>query len=282
MINALEELITKNYPKLTKGQKRIAEYIVKNPEEVAFLSSKTLGKKVGVSDATVVRLSTALGISGFSELQEMLQSWLKGRLTPSQKLRSTKVRGRTSIYDTVFEINLKNISKAREEIPIAKLERAVNALDHGRRIFVMGLRRSHSFAFHLYNNLSRFLKNTFIIDPAYGLIYDQIKEVGHRDVFVSISFSRYTKETVEITRFAKARKAFVIAITDNLLSPVGQLADIVLCVDYGSPFFFGSHASTLVIIDCLIGGLSLKHKKKYVEALTQMEKTLRQCGVWVR
>jgi DNA-binding MurR/RpiR family transcriptional regulator len=281
MMNALEEVITKNYPKLTKGQKKIAEYIIRNPEEVAFMSAKTLGKKVGVSDATVVRLSAALRISGFSGLQEMLRSRLKGRLTPSEKLRSTKIRRRTSIYDTIFEMNLKNILEAREEIPTAELERAVNALDNGKRIFVVGLRRSHSFAFHLYNNLSRILNNIFLIEPAYGLAYDQIRDIGHRDVLVSISFSRYTKETVETTSFAKAKKAFVIAITDNLLGPVGQLADITLCVDHGSPFFFGSHARTLVIIDCLIGGLSLKHKKKYVNALTRLENTLGQCGVWV-
>ncbi len=282
MVSALEDRITKAYAGLTKSQKKVAEYILRSPEEVAFLSLKTLGGKVRVSDATIIRLSNALGFSGFSELQEILQSWLKRKFTPSEKLRSTRINRRTNIYEKIFETSVKNILKAQEEIPIKKFEAAVNALDGAKRIFITGLRRSYSFAFHLYNNLNRILNNVVFVESSSGLVYDQLKDIGIRDVLVSISFSRYAKETLEITRFARKKKAFIIAVTDNPLSPVGQLADSALCSDYGSPFFFGSHASTVVIVDCLIGGLSLKHKNRYVGALTQMENTLKECGVWIR
>jgi len=282
MINALEDRITKAYTGLTKSQKKVAEYIISNPEEVAFLSLKTLGGKVRVSDATIIRLSNALGFSGFSQLQEILQSWLKQKFTPSEKLRNTRINRRTNIYEQIFETSVGNILKAQEKIPPKKLEEAVNVLDAARRIFVTGLRRSYSFAFHLYNNLNRILDNVVFIESGSGFVYDQMKDIGSRDVLVSISFSRYARETVEITSFAKKKKAFVIAITDHPLSPVGQLADSALCVDDGSPFFFGSHASTVVIVDCLIGGLSLKHKNRYVRALTRLEKTLKRCSVWIR
>jgi len=282
MVNVLEDRITKAYSGLTKSQKKVAEYIITSPEEVAFLSLKALGEKVRVSDATIIRLSNALGFSGFSELQEILQSWLKRKFTPSEKLRSTRINRRTNIYEEIFETSVRNILKAQEEIPAKKFEEAVNALGGAKKIFITGLRRSYSFAFHLYNNLNRILNNVVFVESSSGLVYDQLKDIGNRDVLVSISFSRYAKETVETTKFARKKKAFIIAITDNPLSPIGQLADIALCVDYGNPFFFGSHASTLVILDCLIGGLSLKHKKRYVEALTWLENTLKGCGVWIQ
>lgn len=281
MDKVLERLISRNYTKLTKSQKKIAEYIVRNPDEVAFLSSKALGEKVKVSDATVVRLSNALGVSGFSELQEILQSQLKGKLAPSEKLKDTRITRRADIYSLIIDSSIKNILKAQEEVSMSKLDEVINVLDSAKKIFVVGLRRSHSVAFHLYYNLSRILNRVFLIDSAYGLKYDQITEMGIHDVLVSISFPRYSKETLEITKIAKRKKATIIAITDNPLSPIGQLADIPLFLGYESPFFFGSRASTLVIADCIIGGLSLKHKKKYVNALTQLENTLRQCGVWV-
>jgi DNA-binding MurR/RpiR family transcriptional regulator len=282
MINGLEDRITKTYAALTKSQKKAAEYILSNPEEVAFLSLKALSEKAKVSDATIMRLSYALGFTGFSELQEILQSWLKGKFTPSEKLRSTRIDRRANIYEKIFEISVKNILKAQEDIPTEKLEEAVNALDRAKRIFVVGLRRSHSFAFHLYNNLNRILDHVTLVEPGFGFAYDQIRDIGRRDILVSISFSRYAKEAVEITRFAKKKRAFIVAITDNPLSPVGQLANTALCVDYGSPFFFGSHASTLVLVDCLLGGLSLKHKRRYVDALTGLENTLKGCGVWIQ
>ncbi len=282
MGSVLEDRITKAYSGLTKSQKQVAEYIIRSPEEVAFLSLKALGEKVRVSDATIIRLSNALGFSGFSELQEILQSWLKRKFTPSEKLRSTRIDRRANIYEKIFEISVQNILKAQEDIPTEKFEEAVNALDRAKRIFVVGLRRSHSFAFHLYNNLNRILDHVTLVDPGFGFAYDQMRDIGRRDVLVSISFSRYAKETFAITRFARKKKAFIIGITDNPLSPVGQLADSALCADYGSSFFFGSHASTVVIVDCLIGGLSLKHKSRYVGALTRMENTLKESGVWIR
>ena len=282
MANVLEDRIAKAYPGLTKSQKKAAEYIIRNPEEVAFSSLKPLAGKVRVSDATIIRLSNALGFSGFSELQEKLQSWMKAKFTPSEKLRSTRLDRRRDIYAEIFETSVKNILKAQEEIPAKKFEEAIQALDGAKRIFVLGLRRSHSFAFHLYNNLSRILNHVTFVETAFGFAYDQIRDIGNRDVLVSVSFARYTREAVEITRFAKKKRAFIIAITDTPLSPIGQLADTALCVDYGSPFFFGSHASTVVVVDCLIGGLSLKHKRRYVDALTQLETTLKGCGVWTR
>jgi len=282
IVNVLEHRITKAYSRLTKSQKRVAEYVLRSPEEVAFLSLKALGDKVRVSDATIIRLSNALGFSGFSELQEKLQSWIKAKLTPSEKLRSTRLDRKRDIYTEIFEASVKNILKTQEEIPAKQFEDAIHALDGAKRIFVLGLRRSHSFAFHLYNNLSRILNNVTFVETAFGFAYDQISDIGNRDVLVSVSFSRYTREAVQITQFAKGKRAFIIAITDTPLSPIGQLADKAFCVDYGSPFFFGSHASTLAIIDCLIGGLSLKHKRRYVDALTRLEKTLKGAGVWIQ
>jgi DNA-binding MurR/RpiR family transcriptional regulator len=282
MTHGIQDRITKRYGALTKSQKKAAEYILDNPEEVAFLSLKALSEKARVSDASIIRLSHALGLSGFSELQEELQTWLKGRLTPSERLRSTRVdRRKNIIYEEIFQSSVKNVLKAQEEIPVERFEEAVRGLDRADRIFVTGMRRSYSFAFHLYNNLSRILDNITFVEAVAGFAYDQIKDIAGRDVLVSISFSRYAKESVEITRFAKKKGAFVIAVTDSPVSPVGQLADVALCVDCGGPFFFGSHASTLVILDCLIGGLSLKHKKRYVDALTRLETTLKGCGVWV-
>ena len=279
--HALEERIKKSYPDLTKSQKKIAEFILANPEDVVFLSSRSLGQKVGVSDATVVRFSNAIGVSGFSELQRILQSWLKVKLAPSEKLKTTSTRLKNSVYAEIFKTNLDTLQKTQQEIADSQIEEAIEALNRARKVFVLGLRRSHSIAFHLYYNLSHILDNVLLISTAYGLPYDQIVEIGKRDVLISISFPRYAKSTEEITRAAKQRGASIIAITDHPLSPIGQIADVSLQVSNESPFFFGSLVSSIVIADCLVGGLSLKHKTRNVNKLKSLEITLRKFGVWL-
>jgi DNA-binding MurR/RpiR family transcriptional regulator len=281
MSNVLEDRIKRNYRDLTRSQKRIAEYILGNPEDVVFLSSRSLGQKVGVSDATVVRFSNALGISGYPELQRILQSWLKVKFTPSEKLKSTSTGRQNRIYAEIFKTNLENLMKTQQEIEDSKIDDAIEALNGAKRVFVLGLRRSHSIAFHLYYNLSHILDNVVLISTSYGLPYDQIVEIGKQDVLVSVSFPRYAKGTAEITRAAKQRGASIIAITDHPLSPIGRIADVSLQVSLESPFFFGSPVSAIVVADCIVGGLSLKHKTRNVARLKRFENTLKRFGVWL-
>jgi len=87
---------------------------------------------------------------------------------------------------------------------------------------------------------------------------------------------------VEITNFARKKKAFIIAITDNPLSPIGQLADSVSLCGLRKLLLFGSHASTLVILDCLIGGAFSEAQERSVEALMRLENTLKGCDVWIQ
>lgn len=279
--NVLEDRIKRSYADLTRSHKKIAEFILGNPEDVVFLSSRSLGQKVGVSDATVVRFSNALGMSGFSELQRTLQSWMKVKLAPSEKLKTTSIGRKNRVYAEIFKTNLNTLLKTQQEIADSKIEEAIEALNGAKKVFVLGLRRSHSIAFHLYYNLSHILDNVILISTAYGLPYDQIVEIGKRDVLISISFPRYAKDTAEITRTAKQRCASIIAITDHPLSPIGRIADVSLNVGHESPFFFGSIVSAIVIADCITGGLSLKHKTRNVKRLERFEKTLRRFGVWL-
>lgn len=71
----LMRLIQVKFPKLSKGQKLIAEYILKNYDKAAFMTAAKLGNNVGVSESTVVRFATELGFSGYPKLQKAPGKW---------------------------------------------------------------------------------------------------------------------------------------------------------------------------------------------------------------
>ena len=60
--------IQSQYTRFSKGQKLIAQYILKNYDKVAFMTACKLGETVGVSESTVVRFANALGYSGYPKL----------------------------------------------------------------------------------------------------------------------------------------------------------------------------------------------------------------------
>ena len=60
----LIDLINENFPKMSKGQKKIAEYILLHYDKAVFMTASRMGSVVGVSESTVVRFATLLGFDG--------------------------------------------------------------------------------------------------------------------------------------------------------------------------------------------------------------------------
>ena len=84
MEDNLIALITAHISKFSKGQKKIAQYIVEHYDEAAFMTALRLGQTVGTSESTVVRFAAQLGFDGYPEMQDAMQELIRSRLTTLQ------------------------------------------------------------------------------------------------------------------------------------------------------------------------------------------------------
>ena len=82
MADSFQDRIGVFYSGLSKGHKRIADFIKNNYEKASFMTAAKLGKTVGVSESTVVRFASHVGFDGYPELQKHLQELVKSHLTP--------------------------------------------------------------------------------------------------------------------------------------------------------------------------------------------------------
>lgn len=279
--NFLEDMISRNYRKLTKSEKKVAEFILNHPEEAAFLSSTRVGQKAGVSEATVVRFSTEVGCSGFPALQEILQNYVKERIKPSEKLKQyTKIGKKSDIYGEIFHSTIRNLQITYENIRPQILDQIVNEILTANRIYVVGFRRSFSVAYLLYYNLSSLLKNTVLIESNYGLLFDKTIEMKKNDVCIGISFPRYATQTYQIIKHAKKKGATTIVITDSLVSPIAQIADHVFTAKYEIPSSFNSNTCAMALIDCIVAGV-LRKGQKSIKLLSNLEKSLQEWNTWL-
>ena len=51
--------------RLSKGHRKIAQYIVEHYDKAVFMTASRLGESVGVSESTVVRFAAAMGYEGY-------------------------------------------------------------------------------------------------------------------------------------------------------------------------------------------------------------------------
>ncbi len=86
MNNDLFTHINEYMPKISKGHKKIAQYILLHYDKAAFMTAAKLGETVGVSESTVVRFASEIGFDGYPGLQRALQDAMRNKLTAVQRI----------------------------------------------------------------------------------------------------------------------------------------------------------------------------------------------------
>lgn len=90
--NSTNELLIRmeeKYKKMSKGQKRLADYVTENYDKAVFLTAARLGEVVGVSESTVVRFATQLGYKGYPGFQKALEELVRNKLNSIQRMEVT-------------------------------------------------------------------------------------------------------------------------------------------------------------------------------------------------
>lgn len=278
----LEERIRSNYNELTKSCKKIAEYLLRNMEKAAFFNISDFRREIGVSETTVMRFARALGYDGFPQLQEDLRTWFKEKFTPLKKMEKSLYKPSSNMYKNILDKDIQNLNYLKEGFSYEKLGKVVNMILKAKHVYIMGYRTSYPLAYFLYMFLTHIMKNVELLDVGGGSIYDRIIQWGRDDVLVAISFSRYSRITLEIAECAKNQHCKIIGITDRLISPVGNIATYVLTAPCNSPTFFNSYTAVLSLINCLVGEISIKKGKDSIRLLRNRDNVFKQLRVLLK
>lgn len=273
----MEHLFTKienMRSRLSKGQKRIAEYIEEHYDKAAFMTASKLGETVGVSESTVVRFAVEIGYDGYPKLQKAMQELIKDKLTSVQRIEVTSTRfGDENILESVLNQDIEKIKRTIDEISHEDFRAAVKAIVEAKNIYIFAVRSSSALANFLGYYFDLIFGNVRIVSTTSKIeIYEKLLHINENDVIIGISFPRYSKTAVEGMKFASDRKASVIAITDSMISPLVGPADHVLLASSDMASIVDSLVAPLSLINALIVATVLE-KKASVESTFQRLET---------
>lgn len=271
----LMRTIQLKFTRMSKGQKLIAEYILKHYDKAAFMTAAKLGVTVGVSESTVVRFANELGYEGYPELQKALHELIKNKLTSVQRIELTEdYMSEENTLKSVLKADMENIRTTLEKINNNTFEEVVASLFKAKRIYIVGFRSSQALADFLGFYLNLILDNVKVVTTGVSDIFEQLLRVGEDDLVIGIGFPRYSTRTVESLRFSKSKNAKVVAITDSLLSPLASNADYTLIAQSNMASFVDSLVAPLSLIDALIIAVGMKEKDRISETFKKLE------GIW--
>ena len=264
--------IQSQYTRFSKGQKLIAQYILKNYDKVAFMTACKLGEAVGVSESTVVRFANALGYSGYPKLQDALQEVIKNKLTTVQRVDMVKeFNDDSAILKKIVKSDMDNIKNTLEEIDEKAFEEAANRILKAKRIYIVGMRSSFTIAQYLGFYLGIILDSVHVIRTDMGDAFEQVVKINEDDVLIAISFPRYSKKSYQIVSYAKEKGAHIVSLTDSPFAPVASFTDNLLLVKSNMVSFVDSLVPALSIANALIVSVGMKEKEDIKQHCDDLE-----------
>ena len=274
MAENFNDKIDSIYPSLSKGHKRIADFIKTNYEKASFMTAANLGKAVGVSESTVVRFASHIGFDGYPELQQYLQEMVKSHLTSVQRMDVAARRFEGDDFiDKAFAADIEMIKATRDGISREAFTKSVEAINRAEKIYILGVRSSASLASFAAFYFRFLYKDVVLVDTsAASEMFEQMFRIGSNDVCIAVSFPRYSNQTVKALSFARKRGAAIISITDGEMSPIAQYATHLLLAKSSMVSFVDSLVAPLSLINALIAASAREKREDVYNDFKELEK----------
>lgn len=279
-----ESLIKEKFSSLSAGQKKVAEYLIEQLEEAAFSTAGQIGRKVDVSETTVIRLSYALGFNGFSQMQEAIQKQIRKQHNlpyfADNVDQAANVDDELSHFSKVVEKDIYFMRQNLQQLNVNDLWKVVDTLIKADKILVVGYRLSYASAYWFSFMLSTLRQNVELCQP-HGDVFEKVSNLSERSVVFVISFPRYAKEAIHIAESVKKQGTTLLSVTDRKLSPVGRISDLTLTTEENVEFGSNSIAPVISLLDLIISGMSLKDNERVQARQQKLERLYSSYDVFI-
>ena len=275
-------LLQEKAPDFSKGQKKIARYIMESYDKAAFMTANRLGKNVGVSESTVVRFAVDLGFDGYPSMQKAMQEMVLNRLTSVQRIEVANDRfGDQDVVSMVLHSDMEKLRQTGETLDRPQFQTAVNAILRAKRVYIIGVRSAAPLANFLGYYLNYMFNNVHVVSGVgVGEMFERIVGVNSEDVVVAFSFPRYSSSTTKGAQYARSAGARVIGITDSALSPLGQCSDCVLLAKSDMVSLVDSLVAPLSVVNAMIVAVAAKKEKELSKTFSDLERIWDEYNVY--
>ena len=269
-------------PKMSKGQKAIARFILSDYDRAAYMTAAKIGDEVGVSESTVVRFAMELDCDGYPHFQKLLQEELKVKLTSVQRLHASSRYGDDAeIIKSILMTDMDNVKKTYERMDKEAFAHAIEAILSARHIFLMGLRSSAPLSSFLHFYFTLLFDGVHHIHSnSANEVFEQILPIGPEDVLLAISFPRYSNQTIQSMQYARKKGATVVGITDKPGTQFAKNLDIGLYAASDMASFVDSLVAPLSLINALIVTLGTRKRDRIVHTFEALEELWEEYQVY--
>lgn len=276
-MNEMHKLYKKNYTKLTKTEKKIAEFISKNPKKLLTLSAFELGKELGVSDATVLRFSKNIGFNKFSDFKNYVALELsEGNLSERIIKNWNNFTSENDLANKIINADLGNIQDFLLNIDFDLIEKLIDLIEKSKKIYILGIGASRAIAQFMFWHIKRLGYNSECINEGGFGLYEVISQIKKGGLLILFAFPKFLNDEINVLKLIKVKKVKSVVITSSLFSEISFLGDIVFRVPIQNNAFLNSYMVPMEFCNIVLTILFERNKKEIYERWKK-ESSVKNC-----
>jgi len=244
------DIIREKYEEIFSAEKKVADFVLENPQKTVESNVSELAKLSGVSDATIVRMCRHIGYSGYYQFRITL-----ARDIGKMQYGTSEITEGSGSVERLFLDYAENMIAIGKRIDEETMWNCVNLLKKCNVAHIIASGNTNVLSQYMDFRLGRLgIKSSFGISAEYYMNHINLAEP--EDIVIAISKSGSSKPVLLGMELAKDKGLKCIAITSHLQSPISELADYIL-LSQGNDLSFSyykdyAQTNMLAVIDALL------------------------------
>ena len=266
------QLIVDGYESFSVRQKKVADYVMANINEVIYFPLSKLVSAIGASQATIVRFAQTLGYQGFNEFRDALFRYYRDYLSPEGRMRHSieDLEQDSLSYEQLARREILYLEGSISTVDNSVFKSTIQAICHAESVFIFGIGPDEPLACHLHFRLRRLKLHSHQVSSSGRDLFEHLLVLSSRDLAVVFSFSKPSIDFKRVAAVLGDKRVPIVLITDIGNPALTNLADYILYAERGPVGTFPSHIVPMAITNALILGVADELENKAVEALKEL------------
>ena len=269
----LRDLVGSLGERLTDADRQLADVLLANPHETAFLSGNEVAGRAAVHPATALRFARKLGFDGYPAFRAQLQMELFGVSEAAERMRQRMKRlGKGSVLRTFVDSEIRTLDRLPEQVSDADIMAAARLVIRARQTFLFAVGHARALSSLLEARLGRLGYRTQILKHVARDMAANLLQARAGDTFILFSINAVHPLVPKIIGHARTTGATSIVISDLTGLTTRHDPDVVLAASRGVEGEPRSLAVPMTICNTMILHISRLDKKRTIRNLEALDK----------
>jgi DNA-binding MurR/RpiR family transcriptional regulator len=228
-----KDRIRENYDDLTPGFRKLADFIMDNSFDVAFMTATKLARRVGVDPATVVRFSQELRYSGYRELSREIKAYVRERVTAPDR-----AVGEAETSNAVLAGLINHTDQAMRQFVTSEIDSVADAVDliaGANHLWITGEYTYYDLASFLAKRFQSYGQGATAFQPGIVSTSKTVVQMQPGDALIAFAGTEASLDTGYAVRMANKKDVKTVAVVGSGVILPSREADLTVIVPQDSP-----------------------------------------------